>query len=274
MPAVRGVPVLTYHAANILDNSYAGNDHLALATDLQSLQALGYQVVTLDAVLRWHQGDDGALPSAPCVALTFDDGSDFDARDLPHPSCGVQRSFLGILGDHRATTGRTAAATAFVIASPDARRQLDERSLIGRGWWSDDWWADAEAGGLISIGCHSWDHLHADLDRVAQADNLKGDFARVGCLDDCRRQVRDAGAYIAGKLGGRRPAHFAYPWGQFSDVLANVYLPERQDEHGFAAAWTTEPRPVTRGENRWTLPRYVFGRDWRAPEALADLLER
>ena len=37
MTAMPRVPVLTYHAANVDGDSYAGNDHVALAADLAKL---------------------------------------------------------------------------------------------------------------------------------------------------------------------------------------------------------------------------------------------
>lgn len=268
------IPVLTYHSTNVLENTYAGNDHIALARDLASFAEWGVQVVTLDDVLAWHGGDDALMPDKPCVALTFDDGSDFDAVDIDHPGCGRLRSFLGILEDHLERTGVAVNATSFVIASPGARQQLDERSLVGKGWWNDDWWASAQASGRMTIGCHSWDHVHTVVDEVAQVDNQKGDFSRVRQFDDCDRQVRVAGDYIAEKLGGVRPRHFAFPYGQYSDEMVNHYLPTQQPEHGFAAAWSIEPHAVTRADCRWALPRFVCGRDWSSPLQLEALLRR
>ncbi len=268
------IPVLTYHSTNIVDNTYAGNDHVALASDLEALHAWGVRVVSLDDVAAWYHGDDAIIAGGPCVALTFDDGSDFDAVDIEHPTCGPQRSFLGVMKDHHDRTGRSVTATTFVIASPGARRQLDERSLVGRDWWGEHWWPEVRSGGFMSIGCHSWDHVHTVVDEVAQAENVRGDFSRVATLADCEQQVREAGDYIAARLGGSRPAHYAFPYGQFSAYMVEEYLPGRQSSHGFSAAWTTAPRPVTRAESRWTLPRFVCGRDWGAPDQFRALLGR
>jgi peptidoglycan/xylan/chitin deacetylase (PgdA/CDA1 family) len=267
------VPVLTYHAANVEENRYEANDHIALATDLRLLQRIGWQVVSLAQLLAWHQGSNEP-PLTRCVAISFDDGTDFDFHDLPHPHCGTLRSFANILLDHQAATGLPVPAACFVVASPAARQQLDQRGLLGKGWWSDDWWQDAQRHGPMSIECHSWDHLHPDLDEVAQRDNLKGDFSLVDSLPDCDRQVRQAGDYIAGQLGGQRPQFFAYPWGQCSDYLADRYMPGHRHEHGFAAAFTTEAEAVTRAHSRWRLPRFVCGRDWQSTEQLAGLLQR
>lgn len=262
------MPVLAYHANRVADNRYQGNDHVALATDLRALHEAGWRCVTLERVLDWHGGrrDDAALRR--CFAVTFDDGSDFDYRDIDHPSCGVQRSLFNVLKDFGEEHGAEVHAASFVIASPEARARLDARCLVGRGWWNDDWWAEANASGLMSIECHGWDHLHPVLDTVAQRDNLAGDFRRVATLEDCRRQLRDAAALIAARAGGRTPRFFAYPWGQYSDYLVADYLPSRREEHGFRAAFTTAPEPVRRSQDRWRLPRMVCGEAWRSPGEL------
>ncbi|NND45931.1 MAG: polysaccharide deacetylase family protein, partial [Xanthomonadales bacterium] len=209
------------------------------------------------------------------VAITLDDGAWFDFHDLDHPTCGLQRGMLGILQDFRKEVGTerqpSVHATSFVIASPQAREELDREGLIGKGWWGDEWWAEAERSGLMEIACHSWDHLHPDLDHVAQRDQRKGDFHAVDSEEDCDLQVARAGDYLE-EIVGRRSRYFAYPWGQVSAYLAEEYLPGQRDKHGFEAAFTTEGRAVRRGDDPWRLPRYVFGRDWREPGDLERLL--
>lgn len=267
------VPVLAYHANNISDNEYAGNDHVALATDLVNLHRAGWRFVSLDTVVDWQQGR-GAMESLErSVALTFDDGSDFDYRDIDHPACGPQRSLFNLLRDFVARTRVPVCAASFVIASPEARHQLDERSLIGRGWWNDDWWPAANASGLMTIESHGWDHLHPVLDRVAQRDQRAGDFRAVDSHRDCEAQLRRAAEAIGERAGGRRPRYFAFPWGQYSDYLVEEYLPRHEAEHGYRAAFTTQAAPVRRSDDRWRLPRFVCGEAWRAPEELLALLE-
>jgi hypothetical protein len=269
------VPVLTYHSVNIIRNTYAENDHIALAEDLRTIDRLGHRVVPLRRVFDWQQGRVDDKEVEACVAITLDDGAWFDFHDLDHPSCGMQRGMLGILQDFRDEIGAGRQpgvhATSFVIASPGARDELDRKGLVGRGWWGDEWWSEAELSGLMEIACHSWDHNHPDLDRVAQKDQFKGNFHVIDTEDDCRVQVAQAGDYIERKLG-KRPRFFAYPWGQASDYLAAEYLPSKAGEHGFEAAFTTEAKPVEQSDDRWRLPRYVFGRDWSAPGELERLL--
>lgn len=272
------VPILTYHSMHVDSPTYAGNDHVALAEDLRSIHALGGRIIPLAEAFAWHQGQRPASTVERAVVLTFDDGSWWDFHDLDHPAHGRQRSLFNILRDFRAEAGVGAQpglhASAFVIASPGAREELDRKAMIGRGWWSDDWWARAQQSGLLAIECHSWDHVHPLLETVAQREQRKGDFAAVDSPEDCRAQVAQAGAYIRERAGPDAARFFAYPWGQASAYLASDYLPRRRARHGFQAALTTDPRPLRRSDDRWRLPRVVCGRDWRCADEFRDVLER
>jgi peptidoglycan/xylan/chitin deacetylase (PgdA/CDA1 family) len=272
-PGRTAVPVLAYHGNNITDNSYAGNDHIALAEDLRALHAAGWRPASLDLLLDWYEGRVHDAAMRRRFVVTFDDGSDFDFRDIDHPGCGPQRSLFNVLRDFARDSGVHVPAHAFVIACPAARRQLDERSLVGRGWWNDDWWGAANASGQLFIESHGWDHLHPVLDSVAQRDGLAGDFRRVATFEDADRQLRESGELIARRAGGRRPRFFAYPWGQTNAYLVSAYLPERRSEHGYRAAFTTDPEPVTRNHDRWRLPRLVCGEAWHSSEELLAWLE-
>jgi peptidoglycan/xylan/chitin deacetylase (PgdA/CDA1 family) len=227
-------------------------------------------------VVDWHQGRLVDIKDEKVVALTFDDGSWFDYYDLDHPTCGLQRSFLNILRDFQSEylsdSYPRLNASSFVICSPVARSELDKKGLIGKGWWGDEWWKPAQESGLLNIECHSWDHNHPDLDFVAQRDQVKGNFASIESYVDCDVQIARSGDYIQEQLAGTRPTLFAYPWGQASDYLMHHYLPKFHARHGFTAAFTTNPRPVTKSDNIWALPRYVFGRDWKSPAGLVNLL--
>ncbi len=267
-----GVPVLAYHANNITTNDYSGNDHVALAADLRALAGAGWRPLALDGVVDWLVGARETASIDRRYAITFDDASDFDYRDIDHPTCGLQRSLFNVLADFSRETGLPVHASSFVIASPEARAQLDERALVGRGWWNDDWWVAANESGLLSIECHGWDHLHPVLDEVAQQDGRSGNFRAIATLGDCRRQLRDAAALVRERAGGRAPKYFAYPWGQYSDYLVGEYLPRYRSEHGYRAAFTTRPEPVRRGDDRWRLPRLVCGDAWRSTDQLLNLV--
>jgi peptidoglycan/xylan/chitin deacetylase (PgdA/CDA1 family) len=146
--------------------------------------------------------------------------------------------------------------------------------MIGKDWWGDQWWLDAVASGLVDVECHSWDHVHPELDQVAQQNQDKGDFSAVDNFADADIQFRRAGDYIGQILNGRRPDLFAYPYGSASHYVVSEYLPKHQAEHGFRAAFTTQARAVSKTDNVWLLPRYVFGHDWKSPRGLEELLGR
>jgi len=270
------IPVLTYHAINVITNDYAGNDHLALASDLETIRELGLSIIPLGRLVDWHQGLLTDAEVSRSVAITFDDGSWFDFYDLDHPSCGMQRSMFNILKDFNARhqTIRPAHATSFVISSPQARRSLDKSCMVGKDWWGDQWWPEAAASGILDVECHSWDHVHPELDQVAQQDQLKGDFRQVKSFADAEIQFAKAGEYIGEVLAGARPTLFAYPWGLASDYVINEYLPQNHSRHRFRAAFTIEPGAVSRTDSRWLLPRFVCGRDWTSALGLTRILKQ
>ena len=222
------VPILTYHSINVLDNTYAKNDHLALASDLETIRKLGFKIIPLSRVVDWHQGFLTDEEMSQTVAISLDDGSWFDYYDLEHPTCGVQRSMINILRDFSARNGQShsAHATSFVISSPKARSSLDKSGLIGKGWWSDQWWPEAASSGFMDIECHSWDHVHPELDNVAQQSQIKGDFSKIETFIDAEFQFSRASVYIGEVLNGKRPTLFAYPYGSFSSYLVEEFLPK------------------------------------------------
>ncbi len=273
------IPVLTYHAVNVINNTYAENDHMALASDLETIHELGLRIIPLSRVVDWHQGLLADAEVARSVAITFDDGAWFDFYDLDHPSCGMQRSMFNILRDFndrnepdRNEPDRQAHATSFVISSPEARTSLDKTGLIGKGWWGDQWWLEAASSGIFDVECHSWDHVHPELEYVAQQDQRKGDFSQVKNFADADIQFKQAGEYIAEVLAGKYPTLFAYPYGSVSDYVVKDYLPENQSRHGYRAAFTTDPQAISKTDNRWLLPRFVFGRDWTTSPGLKTIL--
>ncbi len=260
----------------IAGRDYAGNDLAALAADLEAITHAGFHIVPLPRLVeRWLDNPE-VLETHPMVAITCDDGPDFDFRDLAHPAAGPQRGVLGILHDFAERfPGRQPDlhVTSFVIASPQARAELDRRCMLGRGWWSDDWWSEAAGSGLMAVANHSWDHNH--------------DLVREGILEGCERgtfrsirdqraadfQIRRAAEFLARRCPNPGTRLFAYPYGEAPDYLVETYLPHFGPDLGLEAAFTTEPRPLARSDSRWKLPRYVFGRDWNSPGGLAALLE-
>ncbi|HET7728498.1 MAG TPA: polysaccharide deacetylase family protein [Usitatibacter sp.] len=270
------IPVLTYHAMNVGGNAYADNDHVAFAADLRHLTARGLRVAPLPRLVReWLSGS--LRDARDVVALTCDDGADFDFRDLDHPAHGPQRSMLNILRDFREASPAAQPGlhlTSFVIVSPEARRQLDRTCMVGRGWWNDDWWAEAAATGLMAIGNHSWDHNHDALERQPFPLVRAGTFESIEERALADHEIRQAGEYLRHKAPNEGAALFAYPYGETNDFLAEDYLPGLAGGgEPIVAAFTTDPDYWTPGSDRWRLPRFVCGRDWRSPGELDRILE-
>ena len=213
------VPVLTYHGVNVNGDCYSNNDHIALHDDLRAIRHSGRRIIPLSRVVDWLDGDIPDVEVLNGVAISFDDGSWFDYYDLPHPLWGKQRSFFNLLRDFQTETGASAHATSFVIASPDARQVLDKTCMIGKGWWTDDWWQAAQDSGMLSIENHSWDHLHPTLDKYRNDPAYsEGAFAVHSCAA-ADAQVKKSQEYITRLMPKHQPGLFAYPWGDSTDYL-------------------------------------------------------
>jgi peptidoglycan/xylan/chitin deacetylase (PgdA/CDA1 family) len=264
------VPVLTYHAMNVGASDYASNDHVALAEDLHTIHQLGMRIVRLADVVDACIGD-ATSDLDRCVALSFDDGSWFDWYDIEHPSHGQQRGFAGILRDFRARTGAEVFATSFVIVSPEARATLDVTCMVGRGWWTHDWWCEAVEEGMLAIENHSWDHNHPTLPHHAAIAQAPGTFASVDTVADADQQILRAHQWLQQHLSRQPSGLFAYPYGESNVFLRETYLPQRAAA-GIKAAFGTRAGFVTRQSDRWNLPRLVAGFDWKTPGQLRQIL--
>ena len=264
-------PVLLYHSQNVAGNDCASNDHVALANDLRLIHQLGMQIIPLVWLVEWLLGERD-LDIEGCVCISFDDGVDADVRDLDFPQFGSQRSFLNVMLDFQHEFGPSAQpqlhATSFVIASPEARAVMDEHSLFGQEWMSEDWWRRAHDNDLLAVANHSWDHEHPDLVHIGGTP--AGDFLTVNTKVKADQQIFVAGKHIAA-VGDRWPELFAYPYGQASDYLYLEYFPLCR-HHRTRAAFSTEPQAVTPDSDRWQLGRYVCGRDWRSDDDLKQVL--
>jgi hypothetical protein len=273
---VSRIPVLTYHAMNVTGNDYLGNDHVALAEDLVEINRRGFRVLPLHEVVQRWLRDADSFAGERIVALSCDDGSDWDYRDLVHPTAGPQRSFFNVLGDFphaHAGAQPHQHMTAFVIASPDARRELDVACMIGQGWWNDDWWAEAVASGRMGIANHSWDHNHPSLAGECLPGIPRGRFTDVSTAEAADYEIRQAHDYIAQRAPSPSAALFAYPNGEWNEYLAHEWLPGDGRAMGIEAAFTIAPGFIAPGADRWTLPRFTCGDDWRSPEELGRILD-
>ena len=263
--------VLTYHSGNLAGNDYASNNLVALAQDLVQLRALAIPVVPLDAIVAAHLAGAGERLPGRVAAITLDDGLDFDFEDLVHPFHGPQSSVRTVLERHERAHGERVHATAFVIASPQARRQIAEREMLDHQWIGDHWWAAAVASGRFGIGNHGWDHMSPSVTPVGHRDGKSGSFRHVETFEDADLQVRVAREFVAAKAPNPATGYFAYPYGDASDYVADEYFPQHGERNGTIAAFTGDPEPLHDGSDRWRLPRYTCGMDWRSTGELARI---
>lgn len=268
------VRVLTYHSHNISGNDYATNDHVALGIDLPALHEMGVQFVPLAQIVAMVRS--GRLNNAqPVVGLSFDDGPVFDFADFVHEQFGPQRSFANILRDFTLRTGTAVSATSFVIASPEARRAMEEAPDCGyprlENWLGEAWWKEATNSAILTIGNHSWDHVHHAPIRIAVDVPERDNFALIRDYISADTEIRKAADYISARTG-QRCTLFAYPFGHVNDFLVYEYFPERASEHGMIAAFSVGDESITSDTSVWNIPRLVCGHHWKTPGELARLV--
>jgi 2-polyprenyl-3-methyl-5-hydroxy-6-metoxy-1,4-benzoquinol methylase len=270
------IPILTYDSMRILDNSYAQNDLYALASDLQQITESGFNVIPLSAVIDAWLDNRGHELSGKFVALACEHGSDFDYRDLPHPSCGRQRSILNILRDFTARNPgkqQRLNITSFVVVSPEARAALDATCMIGKGWWTDSWWRAATQAGLIHIGNNSWDHHHDSLPDSFSHGIPRGRFSNINSRELADYEIKQAAMFLQRNAPNPGVQLFAYPYGETNAYLTQEYFPTYCRELGIRAAFTAQSGFLEPGSGRWEVPRFLCGRDWRSPGELRTILE-
>ncbi len=266
------VPVLTYHSMRIDGASYAENDTVALASDLATIDDAGFRILPLRWVVEMHRRGELA-GEGKVVALSCDDGSDFDFFDLPHPVAGPQRSVLNVLRDFAASRpGSTPHITSFVVVSPEARRELDVSCMIGKDWWTDGWWRAAKGSGFMHIANHSWDHNHDALSASFDHGVERGTFRSITTEGLADLEIRDAVHHLRSAVPNPGTALFAYPYGEGSEFLRAHYFPSRGESFGLRGAFADHGGYLVQESDPWNLPRFVFGRDWSSPGALREIL--
>ena len=271
------IPILTYHSAMIAGNGYADNDVRAMGADLRHVTERGFTVWPLHRIVTQWLDDARQLEGMRLIALTCDDGSDFDFHDLPHPTAGPQRSVLNVLADFRAAhpgDQPSLNVTAFVVVSPEARAELDKSCLVGRGWWNDAWWEAAVASRLMDVANHSWDHHHDALPAGRESGKRRGTFFTIDTRRLADYQIRQAAEYLRLRAPNRGAQLFAYPYGEANEYLVSDYFPRHGEEIGIIAAFTTRAGFLSEKTSRWAVPRFIFGHDWKSPRELDRILER
>jgi len=266
--------VLTYHSQNISGPTYATNDHVAFDESLALVQSLNIPVLRLlDVVTALRARTFSRLPSR-FVCITFDDGPDYDWKPVNHPAQGIQIPMIDILRKHSSRfLGkwwlRKMFATSFVIASPQARKDISGSSAENPDRMSDEWWGPAQASGFMDIGTHGWNHVHPSVAEMKYSPELVEAFHKIDSRKQADLQIKTAAEYIREKAKGDAAKLFAYPYGQVSEYLVKEYLPAQSQILG---AFTTVDRPLTFDCDIWQLPRYVCGWHWTSNEELGRLL--
>lgn len=270
--------VLAYHSHNIAGARYETNDHVAFASDLATITEAGARIVPVTRIARALSEGRLDADGETLVGLTFDDGPLFDIDDFVHPRFGPQRSFVNAMldfGRDHAGAQPDLSATSFVIASPAARRAMERAEECGYAfvadWLTDAWWPRAYASGVLTIGNHSWDHVHPVPESIATESQARGNFAAVDNYRDADREIRIASDFINSMIP-RRCETFAFPFGHTNDYLVREYLPNHHAEHGMTAAFGTGGREVRPGDSVWDIPRAVCGHHWKGPAELRGLL--
>lgn len=267
------VPVLLYHPQTIGPNCNADDtDVLALQRDLGLLRDMGFTPTPARHVVEWRLGlrAGSTLPSRP-VVITTDDGHNRNYLRTRHPTLPCAADLPSV---REVAEAFNAHITMFVIASPTMRGILSPA-----GYYSDNWWYDAERHPLIAIQSHTADHEHQALTaRVTDpaldallpaAGNTDGRWSgennplRWGAYASADVAVARAGRYIGG-ITGFWPDFLAHPFGVVSPYMERVYLPALGREHEIVAAFCTEGAEpfVSRRSPIFCLPRLTRGNSW------------
>jgi hypothetical protein len=267
------VPILTYHALHAPGWDYHSNDHVALKQDLEMLRQLGYRVVPLSVLVQHlFVKPIPRLEQGLYAALSFDDGTDLDYIDFSHPGYGHLKSFHTLLTEQAGLgwDGGVPVGTSFVIASPQARAELDVACIASRDQWRDNWWPEAARGGVLEIANHSWDHTHPSLKSLAVPEQHRGHFSGISDFASADTEILKAEQFIRQHSGHLSVPLFAYPYGEHNEFLSSEYFPARRQ--WFEAAFTTAGKPVTTSSTRWQMPRIVCGQHWQTPAGLESIL--
>lgn len=201
------IPILVYHAVLPVDRSARVRGTVPLDVFREQVGWLarrGYTALSLDRVAEVLQGR--APPERRAVAITFDDGY----------RCVLEHA-LPVLG----AAGFT--ATLFVVTG-----------LVGG---TSDWYVPKGGRAFEHAGWDELERAAADGFAVGSHTVRHRSLATLGDAE-AEDEIAASGELLRRRLGSCR--HFAYPFGHWSQALAQAVL-----AHGYRTASTTEP-----GSNR------------------------
>lgn len=276
-PRPLAIPVLCYHNWTI-GRDYQSDDHIALESDLNTLAERGYNVLPLAALIELICGrvSPSELKAQKLVGISCDDGKRYDYFDCRREDGSVIKSFRRLLFESRSAIPNAypgAMATAFVICSEEARRQLSVAFNESYDHWTDSWWSSCPRDGILGIANHSWDHLHDALETVRQEKNKKGSFFEIQTLSDADAQIADAQVALKALTAGQNEAIFGYPYGHVSTYLRDEYFPRFGAGMGLKGAFSTGGDFASLSSNLWDIPRFVCGYHWKTAADFSHLLD-
>lgn len=272
------VPILCYHSWTV-GQDYLSDNHKALESDLKLLSRKGYSLLPVSQLVSILSGETpaSAISGKKVVCITFDDGKSFDFNDDHVDGIGSITSFHTLLKQSQTSLPLAMEgerAVSFVIASPNARAELQRSLKDHPEQWQDDWWLTCANEGIIGIANHSWDHLHESVDQVRQRENKKGSFFDIDNYEDADGQILAAQEYINHITHNQCLPLFGYPYGHAPSYLRDEYFPKNGKRLGIKAAFSTAGEPVTLNTCIWDIPRYVCGFHWKSVDELERLLDQ
>ena len=229
--------VLTYHSGNVAGNDYATNNLVALgARSRAAPRSLAF------LSCRCATSSRRSSRARRRAAARASRGADARRRArfrLRRSRASIPRAAAFRADGARAARARARRAlhaTSFVIASPDARRQIADARDAGLTWIGEHWWAAAVASGRFDIGNHGWDH-------VSPSVTTAGGARRQGGLVPPRRHLRGGRP-----AGARRARIHRGPGAQSGRRVLRV--PVRRRERLRGGRLPAAPRRAPRHDGR------------------------
>ena len=118
------------------------------------------------------------------------------------------------------------------------------------------------------------EHLVAERDDELRRVNARatGTFRSIDSYALAEDEIAHATAHLRRVAPNPGDRLFAYPYGESNDYLVRDYFPRNHVRIGVDAAFADGAKPMSVGDDRWSLPRFICGRDWSSPDGLEALL--